>query len=117
MMHNVPQDQITYVDAAGWRDRMKRSWLLVGIFFFTNVPIILSQHKINYASHANIIYRFTKYVDWPADRESVDFIIGIVGETPLFEALHHSVKNKLAGSQKISIRIFDSSSVIYDCHI
>ena len=38
-----------------------------------------------YAVHANIIYRFTKYINWPDDRKTGDFVIGVVGDTPLYD--------------------------------
>jgi len=34
-----------------------------------------AQQGTNYSVQANIIYHFTKYIDWPADRKSGDFIM------------------------------------------
>lgn len=73
--------------------------------------------QINYAVHANIIYRFTKYIDWPDEMKSGDFVIGIVGDTPLFEVLNSFIKNKMAGSQKIILKKFERSENTFDCHI
>jgi len=76
-----------------------------------------AQHTIDYSVHANIIYHFTKYIDWPPDRKAGDFVIGVVGETPLFEELKKIMVNKKAGSQKIAIRYFSPTQTSYDCHI
>src|SRR5690242_17959691 len=62
------------------------------------------------AVEANIIYHFTKYINWPEDKKAGDFVIGIIGNTPLFEALKNSIVNKTAGSQKIIIKKFTTDA-------
>jgi hypothetical protein len=87
------------------------------------VMVILSvsakahSQTMNYTVQANIIYRFTKYIDWPIARKSGDFVIGIVGETPLYAELKNFATNKMAGTQKIVIRKFSSSAEAYNCQI
>ncbi len=48
-----------------------------------------------YAVHANIIYRFTNYINWPDDKKTGEFIIGVVGETPLFDELQNFTSKKI----------------------
>lgn len=76
-----------------------------------------AQLETDYAVHANIIYRITKYIDWPENKKSGDFIIGIVGESPLHDNLKVFVANKTVVSQKIIIRKYSSSLRIFDCHM
>jgi hypothetical protein len=51
------------------------------IFFLLNLVLLLgllktqAQQNDNYAIDANIIYRFSKYINWPDDKKSGDFII------------------------------------------
>jgi hypothetical protein len=80
-------------------------------------PVAQAQDETNYAVHANIIYHFTKYIDWPEYKKTGDFIIGIVGESPLLEALKISLKDKTVGKQKIVIRQFSASADAFNCHI
>ena len=86
--------------------------LLVSSFFNAR-----SQHTMDYSVHASIIYHFTKYIDWPESRKSGDFIIGVIGETPLFDELKKIMASKKALNQKIVIRHFSPSQTTYDCHI
>ena len=72
---------------------------------------------INYSVHANIIYHFTKYIDWPESKKTGDFIIGIVGESPLYSALTNFVADKTAGDQKIVVKIYSHSEAVYGCQI
>ncbi|MBC7886877.1 MAG: YfiR family protein [Ferruginibacter sp.] len=81
------------------------------------IPCVNAQQDLNYAVHANIIYRFTKYIDWPADYNSGDFVIGIVGDTPLYEELDRFIANKTVANRKIVIRKMSSGADFYNCHI
>lgn len=76
-----------------------------------------AQSSEGYAIQANFIYHFTKYIDWPGDKKKGDFIIGIVGESPLFDALKNSIGNKKSCSQKIVIKKFPPFAASFDCHI
>ena len=96
---------------------------LYKIFFFLNLFLLLNidktqaQQNDNYALYANIIYRVTKYINWPQDKKSGDFVIGIVGDSPLYDELKSFTANKTVGSQKIVIKTFSSSASSYQCQI
>jgi glutamine amidotransferase PdxT len=75
------------------------------------------QTTMNYAVYANIIYHFTKYVDWPEAKKSGDFIIGIVGDSPIFNELKKISVNKMAGTQSIVVEKVPASLETFDCHI
>lgn len=75
------------------------------------------QHEADYKIYANIIYRFTKYIDWPVNKKSGDFIIGIVGDSPLYDELKTLSANKTVGNQKIVVMKMSPSANSYNCHI
>jgi hypothetical protein len=75
------------------------------------------QTTMSYAVQANIIYHFTKYVDWPEVKKSDDFIIGIVGDSPIFSELKKISATKMAGKQRIVVKKLPASKEIFDCHI
>lgn len=92
-----------------------RLFLLV---FFTQCFVIAkAQQDADYTIHANIIYHFTKYINWPPAKKSGDFIIGVVGDTPLFSQLKKNIEGKMAGDQRIVIQRFSSSAGSFSCHI
>lgn len=90
--------------------------MLSGLLFFLTAAGSFGQ-QTDYAVHANIIYHFTKYIDWPANKKSGDFIIGVTGATPLYDELKKNVANKMVGNQKIVIKKFSPSAGSFDCHI
>lgn len=91
------------------------SWVI--LFLLLQSFAKAEAQETNYAVHANIIYHFTKYIDWPANKKTGDFVIGIIGETPLYEELNTSIAGKTAGGQKIVIRQYPSSASSFNCHI
>jgi hypothetical protein len=96
-----------------------RKWVLVIIILFA-VPhshIKAQQPTMDYAVHANIIYHFTKYIDWPPAQKSGDFVIGVVGDSPLYDALKKAVSLKTAGQQRIVVKRLSPSLASFDCQI
>jgi hypothetical protein len=93
-----------------------RSFWLVLLFLFYSSGSLQAQED-NYSIHANIIYHFTKYIDWPSAQKTGDFVIGVAGDSPLYEELKRTVANKKVGNQKIVIKKIRASSSFFNCHI
>jgi hypothetical protein len=96
-----------------WRYRR----LICMILFVSTSYKGKAQSSVEYSVHANIIYHFTKYIDWPDNKKDGDFVIGVVGDTPLFDELKKVIGNKMAGNQKIIVKNISPSSTSFDCHI
>ena len=91
--------------------------LALAVIFLLSEHKVCSQDEISYTVHANIIYHFTKYIDWPADKKSGDFIIGVTGNSPLYDELKKNLTDKMVGDQKIVIKKFSASAGSFNCHI
>lgn len=76
-----------------------------------------AQDATDHAVHANIVYHFVKYVDWPEDRKTGEFVIGIVGDATLVEDFQNEIANKSVGEQAIVVRRYSPLQAEYDCHI
>ena len=77
----------------------------------------IDAQTINYSVHANIIYHFTKYINWPADKKSGDFTIGVIGDISLTEELKETTLNKMVGTQRIVIKQLNVNQASYNCNI
>lgn len=86
-------------------------------FIFFSFSSLHAQDEVNYSVHANIIYHFTKYINWPSYNNTGDFVIGVVGETPLTNELRKVVAGKKAAGQNIIVKKFSSSSSVFDCQV
>jgi hypothetical protein len=92
----------------------KQASLLVLIMLWLQLP---AQPNTNYALHANIIYRVTKYIAWPENNKSGDFVIGIVGDSPLYDELKELAAGKRVDKQRIIITKLSPSASSYNCQI
>jgi hypothetical protein len=64
------------------------------------------------------IYNFTKYVEWPPESKSGNFVVGISGTSAtLFGELNKMASTKKVGSQTIEIINLGASSDAAKCHI
>jgi hypothetical protein len=91
--------------------------IALGSLFFLSSLQSFAQQATDYTVQANIVYRFTKYINWPEEKKTGDFVIGIVGDTRLYEELSDFVHNKFVGDQKIDVRKLSPGAQSYTCHI
>ncbi|GAB3911294.1 YfiR family protein [Mucilaginibacter boryungensis] len=76
-----------------------------------------AQLATDYKVHANIIYRFTKYIEWPESKQTGDFVIGVLGDSPLYEELGTLTANKSVGNQKIVVKKVSPGAASYTCQM
>jgi len=72
----------------------KHCYILILIFFFK--PTLKAQDD---KFKALFMYNFTKYLEWPSNKQKGDFVIGIFGNSPIISEL-----NIIAGKRKIGNR-------------
>lgn len=94
-----------------------KKWLILPflLLFFVNTKV--QTRETNYAVHANIIYRFTKYIEWPDAAKTGDFYIGVTGDSPVYNELKKIMNGKMCGGQKIVVKEFSPSASSFECHI
>lgn len=64
------------------------------------------------------LYNFaSKYIEWPTPYKEGNFVIGILGETPLMSELNTVTAAKKVFNQSIEIKKFNSSSEITKCNM
>ena len=91
---------------------MKKSILIALILLFT-LSLRGQQSKVQSA----YIYHFTKYMEWPVDKQTGDFVIGVIGDSPITPHLKTLASVKRAGMQKIVIKEFSSVTEVSNCHM
>jgi hypothetical protein len=92
-------------------------FLLIPIFLF-NIFICQAQQSLDYKVHANIVYHFTKYLEWPKEvGGSKNFNIGIIGDTRLYAELKTLTVNKSVGSQKIFVKNISGDGPFTNYHM
>ncbi|MSQ78114.1 MAG: YfiR family protein [Flavobacteriaceae bacterium] len=90
--------------------------ILVGMLMMA-IPKQAFCQELDYGIHAKYIYYFTKYVDWPADRKTGPFIIGIIGNPDLFEQLTKVTESKKVRNQQIIVINLTAETDPSNCNI
>ncbi len=95
------------------------------LFCILLVPLLLGfsqqtkAQEVNYKSQSLYIYLFTKNIHWPESYNKRDFVIGVFGNSPIFNELKTMASLKKAGSgQKIVIKKVNSlEEITEDIHL
>lgn len=67
--------------------------------------------------HAQMIYNFIKYIQWPGDGEPGEFVVGILGEDDVFSTLKSYYDGKPKGAKKYSIRKLSGVEEVSNCSV
>ncbi|MBS1682522.1 MAG: YfiR family protein [Bacteroidetes bacterium] len=70
-----------------------------------------------YEIHAAMIYNFMKYVHWPDDEGTGDFVVGVYGEDDVYTTLKNYYDGKPKGAKKYAIRKLESASDAVNCSV
>ncbi len=92
----------------------KRSFIFILLF---TVVSLSSQAQDIHKFHSIFIYNFSKFIQWPTEYKSGDFVIGVLGNSPIKEHLESMAKNKKVGNQSFKVVSFKSPAEIGKCHI
>jgi hypothetical protein len=79
---------------------------------------LYAQSGTVYPIEANIVYHFTKYVDWPDKDTPGDFVIGVIGNSPVYDEMTTLMaQKKTVAGKKITIKRYASNSSGFNCQI
>ena len=93
---------------------LRSAFSLAFVFLFMRTEV---QAQTDYRFHSVFMYNFTKYIQWPSSAQSGDFVIGVLGSSPVISELEKMAVNKSVGSQKIVVRKFKNANEIANCQM
>jgi len=94
---------------------MKKVGLI--LFIIIGLGVSTQAQTSNAKMHSVFVYNFTKLVSWPSAYQSGNFVIGVLGHSPIVTELENMAATKKAGSQTIVIEKYASVDAIKKCHI
>jgi hypothetical protein len=95
---------------------MKTSIFLI-LSIFTQIGTGVAQERPPHEIHAAMLYNFIKYVQWPNEGETGDFVVGVIGDDNVFNTLKQWYDGKPKGSKKYVIKKLASASESSDCQV
>lgn len=93
---------------------MKKVLILVILFLFVKPGTSWAQDEM---FKALFMYNFTKDIEWPSSYTQGDFVIGVMGNSPIVDELDKIAEKKKVGNQTIVVKQFSSASQITKCHM
>lgn len=73
--------------------------------------------ETNYKAYSVYVYNFIKYIEWPEELRTGDFIIAVVGDSPVTAELKILAASKKANGQTIVIKKYATIAEVGKCHI
>ncbi len=93
---------------------MRKVFVIMLLFLLCPFAVTLAQNEM---FKALFMYNFTKNVEWPADMKQGDFIIAVLGDSPVIGELQKVAASKKVGQQNIVVKKVDNPGAIDKCHI
>ena len=67
--------------------------------------------------YSMMVYNFTKYVQWPDHAGAGEFVIGVVGNSDIYNTLNQWYGGKPRGTKTYVIKKFNTAADVTDCHV
>jgi YfiR/HmsC-like len=95
---------------------LKRVLFLVLVLSFSGTVSAQIQER-EASLKAAFIYNFTKYIEWDTSSGPNEFVIGIIGPSPVTQLLNEIAATNTVGNKKIVVRQFSKPEDISYCEI
>jgi hypothetical protein len=76
-----------------------------------------SQERPLHEVYSMMVFNFVKYVQWPANDNSKEFVIGVVGNNEIYNTLNTWYAGKAKGAKTYVIKKFSNASEVTDCQV
>lgn len=93
---------------------MKRIVLVLTLLVSSSMIGSAQSHDKVYAV---FVMNFAKYIAWPANKTSGEFVIGVLGNSSILDELKAAAVIKTIGTQKIMVKDCKSSKDVDGCHL
>jgi hypothetical protein len=89
--------------------------LLIAVALVTTSA--MAQERPIHEVYSMMVFNFTKYVQWPDHTASGEFVIGVVGNSDVYNTLNAWYGGKPRGTKTYVVKKFNNASEITDCHV
>lgn len=89
--------------------------MMAGVTIFNSQ--IQAQDRPEHELHSMMIYNFLKYIQWPGDQNTGEFVIGVLKDDNVFNTLNTWYGNKERGGKKFIIKKLSSAAEVASCQL
>jgi hypothetical protein len=76
-----------------------------------------SQERPIHEVYSMMVFNFVKYVQWPTNDNSKEFVIGVVGNNEIYNTLTTWYAGKPKGAKTYVIKKFNSAAEVTNCQV
>lgn len=87
------------------------------LVFLSLVSFVSAQERPTHEIHAQLLYNFIKYVQWPNETEPGEFVVGVIGDENVFATLQKWYDGKPKGSKKYVIKKLSTAEETASCQV
>lgn len=95
---------------------MKKTFL-IAVFTLMIGSAVFAQERSAHEVYSMMVFNFAKYVQWPDHNASGEFVIGVIGNTDVYNTLNTWYGGKPRGSKTYVIKKFNSAAEVTDCSV
>lgn len=94
---------------------MKSIKALLAVLVLTTGSVFAQDRPVHEV-YSMMLFNFTRYVQWPTN-DSPEFVIGVIGNSDVYNTLNTWYGGKARGSQTYVIKKFNSAADVTDCSV
>jgi hypothetical protein len=94
----------------------KKLFILALIFFGLGGGKATAQ-ETDYKAYTLFIYNFMKYIEWPEAQSKGDFVIGVLGDSPINKELQALASSKKLKGRNIVLKKCNTPEEATSCHL
>ena len=98
------------------RSHIMAIFCLASLWLSFSLPTVKAQ-EIDYKAYSLFVYNFMKYTEWSGEANKGDFIIGVLGDSPITKELNTLASTKKLKGRNIIIKKFSSADECGNCHL
>jgi hypothetical protein len=76
-----------------------------------------AQDRPMHEVYSMMVFNFTKYVQWPDHTAGGEFVIGVIGNSDVYNTLNTWYGGKPRGTKTYVIKKFNNADEVTDCHV
>jgi hypothetical protein len=96
---------------------MKKLKALVVALVMISSAAFAQESRPMHEVYSMMVFNFIKYVQWPDHDKSGEFVIGVIGNTEMFNTLNTWYGGKAKGTKTYVVKKFNSAAEVNDCHV
>lgn len=73
--------------------------------------------QTDYKAYSLFVYNFMKYTEWSGDAAKGDFVIGVLGDSPIMKELNTLASSKKLKGRNIVVKKFTTAEECSGCHL